>query len=65
MRVTRELWQSILAAGCLPPRHKQGCPKNIARILPMLLAAMGKTVEEIKAETWRVYEAYSCTCGEP
>lgn len=62
MKVTHELYQSIIAAGCLPPRHARGCPKNEARMLPTLLAAKGKSITEIRAETWRVYEAKNCTC---
>lgn len=63
-KVTKELMQSLIAAGVFPPRHQRGCPKNFARGLPLLLAAKGKTIEEIKERVARDYQNLSCTCKE-
>lgn len=64
MRVTKEIHDQIIQAGCYPPRHKRGCPKNQARILPILLAASGMPVKDIKSYVWHEYSKYDCKCKE-
>lgn len=64
MKVTHELMQALVRAGCFPPRHQSGCPKNFARMMPLILAGQGKSIEEIKSETFKLYEAYDCKCEE-
>ena len=61
-KVTKELMQSLADAGVYPPRHKQGCAKNIARMFPMLLAAQGESVDEIKKQVREYYDKTPCTC---
>lgn len=62
MQVTHELHQAIINAGCYPPRHKRGCPKNFARTLPLIFAARGMSIPEIKTSVLRRYDLYSCNC---
>jgi len=61
-RVTKEMVKALIDAGCFPPRHNHGCPKNYARMFPLLYAARGLTVEDIKERVTREYESLPCTC---
>jgi hypothetical protein len=63
-RVTKELQRQLFDAGVYPPRHQRGCPKNYARTMPLPLAAMGLTVEEIKARVQSEYEKLPCECSD-
>lgn len=60
--VTKEIMQSLFDNGVFPPRHQQGCPKNYARMLPMVFAAKGLSVEEIKVRVSAVYKTAPCEC---
>ena len=64
MKVTKELQKQIIDAGCYPPRHQRGCPKNYARVFPTLLAAKGKSIPEIKREVREIYDNTPCECKE-
>ncbi|KKN22374.1 hypothetical protein LCGC14_0915660 [marine sediment metagenome] len=61
-KVNKVVMQRLIDAGVFPPRHQRGCPKNYARTLPLILAARGKTVTEIKEGTQREYENLPCAC---
>lgn len=61
-KVTKETMKTLLDAGVFPPRHRTGCPKNLARMLPLLYAATGMSVDQIKDIVWKAYNSYSCTC---
>ena len=64
-KVTKEVMQSLVDAHVFTPRHPQGCPKNYARTFPMVLAAMGLSVEEIKERVQREFDNLPCTCKPP
>ncbi len=61
-KVTAEIAQQMRDAGCFTPRHQSGCPKNWSRTLPLVYAAHGATIEEIKAKAWSSYNHATCTC---
>ena len=61
-KVTKEVMKSLFDAHVFPPRHPQGCAKNYARSLPMLYAAKGLPIEEIKEKVRSVYDNTTCTC---
>jgi hypothetical protein len=63
-KVTKEMMKGLRDAGVFPPRHPRGCDKNQARMFPLLFAAQGKTVKEIKEEVRRWYDDTPCTCKE-
>jgi len=56
--------KSLQDAGVFTPRHPQGCPKNYARTFPMVLAAMGLSVGEIKKRVQCEFDNLPCTCKD-
>ena len=63
-KVTKGVMQRIIDAGCFPPRHQRGCPKNYARTFPLVYAAKGMTIDEIKSKTLEHYNSLPCECKE-
>lgn len=61
-RVTTEKAKELINAGCYPPRHQRGCPKNLARTTPLIYAAQGLSVGEVKDKVYEAYNNLSCTC---
>ena len=61
-KVTQETMKALRDAGVFPPRHQRGCPKNVARTLPMVYLSKGLSIDEIKKRTYEAYEAYPCEC---
>ncbi|OGN97558.1 MAG: hypothetical protein A2Y89_06745 [Chloroflexi bacterium RBG_13_51_18] len=48
----------------LPPRHRQGCPKNYLRVLIYPYARIGYTAAEIDEKLERIGRHLPCTCEE-
>jgi len=63
-KVTKETMKALIDAGVYTPRHQQGCPKNYVRMLPLLYAAEGKTIDEIRNRTLKAYDECHCECKE-
>lgn len=61
-KVTKELMRTLIDAGVFPPRHQTGCLKNYVRTLPMVYAAVGMTVAQIKKKVRAAYNYCFCTC---
>ena len=63
-KVTKEVMKCLIESNVFPPRHQTGCPKNYARTFPMILAAMGLSIEKIKERVAQEAKALPCTCKE-
>ena len=61
-KVTKEVMQSLIDAGCFPPRHRRGCPKNYLRMLPLQGASKGETIEQIKSRIAEIDKELDCEC---
>lgn len=61
-KVTKEVMQALIDAHVFPPRHQRGCPKNYARTFPLVYAAKGMTIDEIKSKTLERYNELPCEC---
>ncbi len=61
-KVTKELMKLLIDARVYPPRHQTGCPKNYARTFPLVYAAKGMTIDEIKSKTAERYNELPCEC---
>jgi hypothetical protein len=61
-RVSHKMAERLSAAGCFIPRHPRGCRRNYLRVIPMVMASQGHTVEEIKARVAELEPEYPCDC---